>query len=279
LATAPVPTTIRAQRASGTRHILRILWVTATAEFKLKYQDSVLGYVWSLAKPLALFSMLYIVFGRFLAFNHDHFYALRLLLGIVIWFFFLDASVVGMASVTARGPLLRKLDFPRLTIPISITISSAMTLCVNMLAVAVFLAIRRITPHLDWLLVVPLLLELFVFVLGVALILGTVAVWFKDVSQVWELALQLVFYASPILYPPKFLPSWFRPITFLNPLVQVIEDLRRILVPPYPGWFSASTVYGGTAAGELVPIGIAVLTLAAGLALFQWRSPKIPERV
>jgi ABC-2 type transport system permease protein len=278
MATAEATISTRAQRAHGLRHILRILWVTATAEFKLKYQDSVLGYIWSLAKPLALFSMLYIVFGRFFGFNHDRFYALRLLIGIGIWFFFLDASVVGMASVTARGPLLRKLAFPRLTIPVSVTLSSAMTLCVNMVAIGVFLAVKQIVPKPDWLLVVLLLIELFVFVLGVALILGVVHVYFKDVTQVWDLALQIIFYASPILYPPRFLPEWFRPIAFLNPLVQIIQDLRRILVPPYPGWFSASHVYGGPA-GELVPIGIAFLTLAVGLILFRAKSAELPERV
>jgi ABC-2 type transport system permease protein len=278
MASAPAIPAPRAQRAHGFHHILRILWVTATAEFKLKYQDSVLGYVWSLAKPLALFSMLYIVFGRFLAFNHDPYYALRLLIGIVLWFFVLDASVVGMASVVARGPLLRKLAFPRLTIPISVTLSSAMTLCVNMLAIAIFLAWKRITPSVEWLLVLPLLIELFVFVLGVALILGTVHVFFKDVTQVWDLALQVIFYASPILYPPRFLPVWFRPITFLNPFVQIVEDMRRVLVPPYPGWFAASHVFGGPA-GELVPIGVAFLTLAIGLLLFRSQSAKLPERV
>ena len=263
---------------SRLRHLLRIVYVTAIAEFKLKYQDSALGYIWSLAKPLALFSMLYIVFGRFFGFNGDPYYGVRLLIGIVLWFFFLDATVVGMASISARGPLLRKLAFPRLTIPISVTVSSAMTLSVNALAVAVFLAWKRIVPSLDWLLVLPLLVELYVFVLGVALILGTIYVFFKDVSQVWDLVLQLLFYASPLLYPPRFLPSWFRPLTFLNPLVQVTEDLRHILVPPYPGWFTAGQVYGH-GAGELIPIAVAFATLGFGLLLFRRLSPRIPERV
>src|SRR5436305_14114348 len=99
---------------SSLKHWLRILHVIAGAEFKLKYADSALGYVWSIAKPMALFTVLYIVFGRFfkLGAGFEH-YPLYLLIGIVLWTFFLDATTLCVTSLVSRQALLRKLAFPR----------------------------------------------------------------------------------------------------------------------------------------------------------------------
>ena len=111
-----------------------------------------------------------------------------------------------MSSIVARETLLRKLSFPHLVIPISMTLAAAITFGVNLVVVGVFVAWNQIPPRLDWLLLVPLLLELYVFMLGVALVLATLFVRFRDVGQIWELAAQLLLYATPIIYPIGFLP-------------------------------------------------------------------------
>jgi ABC-2 type transport system permease protein len=259
------------------RHQARIVFVIASSEFKLKYADSALGYVWSLLKPLGLFAMLYVVFGRFLKLGVGipH-YPLYLLLGIVLWTFFSDATSLGMQSIVKRAPLLSKLAFPRVVIPLSVTASSAITFGVNLVAFAVLVAINRIVPGVEWLLIPLLLLELFVFVLGLTLFLSTVFVRLRDIGQVWELVLLLLFYASPIIYSASALPPWFQKITYLNPFVQVTEDVRSILLPS-SGTVTASTVYGSSL-GELLPIAVALLLFVTGYLFFRWEEPWLAER-
>ena len=209
----------------------------AGSEFRLKYAGSALGYVWSVVKPLALFTMLYVVFARLFKLGTlSQYYPVSLLMGIVLFNFFADATSLGMTSLVARESLLRKLVFPRMVIPTAATVTAALTFAVNSVVVAGFIAWNRITPQLDWLLVIPLLVELYVFILGIALLLSVLFVRFRDISQIWELALQLMFYASPIIYPIGFLPPELRKLAFINPFTQVLQDIRAlILYPDLPG--------------------------------------------
>src|SRR5438034_8727767 len=170
------------------RHEWNVLRVIAATEFKLKYTTSALGYVWSVAKPLSYFAVLWVVFGRFFKLGVVlKQYPLYLLIGIVLWTFFADATNLGMYSLVARASMLRKLAFPRLVIPISATLVAAITFMINLLVVGVFVAITREVPHFGWLLLPLLLLELYLFTIGVSLVLATSFVRFRDVGQVWEL--------------------------------------------------------------------------------------------
>ena len=267
---------LRGGRSPGLAYHLRVLRVIAGTDFKLKYTDSILGYVWSLAKPLALFSVLYVVFGRFfkLTAGFEH-YPLYLLVGIVLWTFFSDATTVGMPSVVSHGSLLRKLAFPRLLLPTSATLTAAMTFAVNTLALAAFVAWNRLTPDWDWLLLPLLFLELYVFALGVSLVLAALFVRFRDTGQVWELVAQLMFWASPIIYPVGFLPPWFKPIAFLNPFVQAMQDVRAVLLGP--SVVTADDILGD--AGRLLPLGIALAALAVGVAIFKHEEGWFAERL
>ncbi len=267
-------------RGERLRHRLRILVVIAGSEFKLKYAGSVFGYAWSVAKPLALFTVLYLVFARvFKLGTISDYYAVSLLIGIVLFGFFADATSLGMTSLVARESLLRKMTFPRLVIPTAATITAGLTFLVNTVVVAGFVAWKQVTPRLDWLLVLPLLVELYAFTLGVALILATLYVRFRDMGQVWELGTQLLFYASPIIYPIGFLPPFARNLVFLNPFTQVLQDIRAlVLYPDLPAnKITAADAFG--TGGRLIPIGIAVATLAVGLLLFRRDEPWFAERV
>jgi ABC-2 type transport system permease protein len=262
-------------------HQVRILRVTAVADYKLKYFGSVLGYVWSIAKPLALFSMLYVVFGHILHLGSvSNYYPVSLLIGIVLFTFFGDATTMGMTSLVARESLLRKLSFPRLIIPTSATLTAAITFLVNSIVVIVFIAWTGIEPRLTWVLIVPLLLELYIFILGVSLILSTLFVRLRDIGQVWELALQLMFYASPIMYPIGYLPPILRKLAFLNPFVQVLQDLRDVILYPdlAPNRITVADAFGFSAF-RLVPIAIAFAVFAFGLFMFKRQEPWFAERL
>src|SRR3954453_19121365 len=272
-------------RASGARgrllYHLRVLHVVASAEFKLKYAGSTLGYVWSLVKPLTLFTMLYLVFGRVFHLGAiSHYYPLSLLIGIVLFTFFQDATVLGMNSLVVRESLLRKLSFPRIVIPTSATLTAAITFGVNLFAVLGFIAWNRLAPTWSWLLIPLLLIELYVFTLSIALILATLFVRLRDIGQVWELLLQVFFYASPIVYPIGYLPEWARKIVFLNPFTQVLQDIRSIVLYPDlpPNRITAADAFGFPGA-QVIPITIVVILAFVALRMFRRDEPYFAERV
>jgi ABC-2 type transport system permease protein len=266
---------------AAARARLRILHVIASAEFKLKYSGSALGYAWSLIKPFTLFTMLYLVFGRVFKLGAiSHYYALSLLLGIVLVTFFNDATLLGMYSLVARESLLRKLAFPRLIIPASATLTAAITFGVNLIAISVFVAWKHLVPQWNWLLLVPLMFELYIFILSIALILSALFVRFRDIGQIWELLLQALFYAAPIIYPIGYLPTWARKVCFFYPFTQVLQDVRSIVLYPdlKPNRLTVADAFG-TGAARLIPLSIVLILFLAALAVFRREEPDFAERV
>lgn len=263
----------------GLAHQLRILRVIAAIEFKTKYTDSIMGYLWSFAKPFAYFGVLWLIFDKFLKITGSipHF-EIYLIVGVVLFTFFLDAVGAALTSIVTRGSILRRIAFSPLVLPLSVTVTACITFAVNLLAVAVFVAASKIAPQLDWLLIVPLLAEFYVFLLGVGLIMATLYVRFRDVAQIWELVAQLFIFATPIMYPVSALPVWAARIAYLNPFVQVMQDIRALMVgignEPRA---TVAAVYGST--GRLLPIGVALATFALGLLLFRRDAPRFAERV
>jgi ABC-2 type transport system permease protein len=268
-------------RTARLAHVLRVLRVIAGAEFKLKYAGSALGYVWSVIKPLALFAMLYAVFGHIFKLGEvSNYYPVSLLIGIVLFTFFSDATSMGMWSLVARESLLRKLSFPRLVIPTAATLTAALTFGVNSVVVLVFIAWNGIVPRPSWLLIVPLLLELYMFILGIALILSTLFVRLRDIGQVWELLLQLMFYASPIIYPIGYLPPELRKLAFINPFTQVLQDIRAVvLYPDLDKNKITVAVSFGSSWARLIPIAIAFAAFGIGIWFFRRNEHAFAEQV
>jgi ABC-2 type transport system permease protein len=271
----------RAARPSPIRHNLRILHVLAAMDFKLKYSGSALGYVWSVIKPLSLFTVLYVVFAKIFRLGEiSQYYPLALLIGIVLYTFFVDATNLAMTSIVSRETLIRKLSFPKLVIPTSMTLAAAITFGVNLAVVGLFIAWNQIPPRLSWFLLVPLLLELYIFVLGVSLVLATLFVRFRDIGQIWELAATLILYATPIIYPIGFLPDWARTLAFLSPLTQILQDFRAIVLYPdvAPNLITANDAFNSSA-GRLIPIAIAFAVFGLGVWMFRRQEPWFAERV
>ena len=213
------------------RILLRELVVT---DFKLRYQGSALGYAWSVLKPLFLFAILYIVFEKFLSLGKgiEHF-PVYLLLGIVLWTFFAEATNLGLQSIVGRGDLIRKINFPKYIIVISGTISSLINLAINLAVVGVFIVFNGV--ELSWmaLLVIPLILQLYIFALAIAFFLAALNVKLRDVGYLWEVFMQAAFYATPVIYPLQMVfekSEIAARILMLSPVAQVIQDIRYVLV-------------------------------------------------
>jgi ABC-2 type transport system permease protein len=247
-------------------------------DFKLRYQGSVLGYAWSLLRPLFLFLILYIVFVEFLKFGGDipH-YPIYLLLGIVIWTFFTDMTTQSLGSVVGRGDLIRKIKIPRWTIVFSTSIAAIINLCLNLLIVFLFLVINGVDIT-AYILYLPLiLLQVYIFALGVSLFLATAFVKYRDINYIWEVILQAAFYATPILYPlSKITNETAQKLIMLNPMAQAIQDARYAVVTQ-----QADTVWkvfdGGWYA--LIPLAITVAAFIIGVVYFRKESKYFAENI
>jgi ABC-2 type transport system permease protein len=272
---------LRPTRAtSGVPYYARVLRVVGVIEFKAKYTGAALGYVWSLVKPLAYFGVLWLVFAHLLRTeNQTQDFALYLLIGILLFTFFTDMASVMLTSIVGGGSILRRLAFPPILIPLSASVGICISFLVNIAAIVVFIAIQRVAPRAEWLLVIPLLAELYAFCLGVGLFLAALYVRFRDIGQIWELMAQLLFFASAIFYPVGILPNWAQKVAFLNPFVQIMQDVRHVILGPGgPNDLSAATVFAG-AGGRAIPIAMALLIFVASLAFFRREGRHFAERV
>lgn len=202
-------------------------------DFKLRYQGSVIGYLWSILKPLLLFLVMYLVFVRFLKFGGaiPHF-AIALLLGITIWNFFGEATGMGMLSMVNRGDLLRKVNFSKQVIVFSVISNALINLLLSLVVVLIFAFINGV--QMSWTVIFApfLLVELVLFTAGISFILSTLFVYFRDLGPIWEVVMQAGFYGTPIIYPITQIATAHAGIAkllMLNPMAQIIQDMRYIL--------------------------------------------------
>lgn len=207
-------------------------------DFQLRYQGSFLGMVWSVLKPLMLFAVMYVVFVKFLKFSDGTpTFPISLLCGTCLWSFFSESTSMGMRAIVDRGDLLRKIHFPNYIIVASTTMGSMISLGINLVVVILFGFFAH--AHYTWrILLVPLsIIQLYCLGLGVALLLGSLYVYFRDVAHIWEVVPQAMFSATPIIYPISMVAqnkefSWAADILMLNPTTQTIMDIRHNLLSP-----------------------------------------------
>lgn len=202
-----------------------------SADFKVRYQSSVLGYLWSVLRPLFLFAILYVVFTYIFKVGKGvpH-YPVYLLLGIVMWNFFTESTIIGMGSVVGKGDLIRKISIPRYLTVFSSSVSALINLSINLLVVVVFALFNGVDPTWRWLFLPLILLELFAFSTALAFFLSALYVKFRDITYIWEVGLQAAFYATPVLYPLTIIPVQYREYFFINPMAQILQDARYVFV-------------------------------------------------
>lgn len=261
------------------RRFLHLAWTLAVTDFKLRFFGSVLGYLWQLLRPLMLFGVLLLVFTEFLPLSRDvYHYSAVLLEGIVIFTFFADATIGSVSSLVDRENLVRKIHFPRMVVPVAVVLTAYFNFFLNLLVVLVFAVASGVTPHLSWLELPLLLAMLGVFALGVAMLLSSLYVRFRDVRPIWEVVAQALFYASPVIYVIERVkeshPSWV-PFLMCNPLATILVQTRRAVIGHAP---SAAAEIGGTAR-LAIPIGIVVATFAVGFWFFNREAPRIAEQL
>lgn len=260
------------------RYSIILLKQLVKTDFKLRYHDSTLGYVWSLLRPLFLFLILYLVFAKFLKVGQDiPNYPVYLLLGIVLWNYFAEVTTGSVGAIVGRGDLLRKINFPKYVIILAGSFSAFINLILNFVVIAVFMILGHVDLSWRALLIIPLIAELFIFSIAVAFFLSALFVKFRDISYIWEVIMQAAFYATPILYPLSRIPHEYARFLILNPMAQIIQDARYALITP-----QAETIYqvfGGDKWIWAIPLGVSLATVLLATTYFRKRSKYFAEEV
>ena len=249
--------------------------------FKLRYQGSYLGVLWSVLQPLMLFAVMYVVFVKFLKFTDGTpTFPISLLCGTCLWQFFTESTSMGMRSIVDRGDLLRKIHFPNYIIVAATTMGSMISLAINLGVVILFGFFAH--AHYTWrvITVIPSILQLYAISLGVALLLGSLYVYFRDIGHIWDVILQALFYATPIIYPlsmvqknPEF--SWAADFMMLMPTTQTIMDIRHNLLSPE--YVPTIWTVMDNKILCLIPYVLSVLVLWLGVHVFRKYSAKFAE--
>ena len=265
-----------AMGGSGTQRFLDIARTLARAEFKLRYFDSVVGYVWALMQPLLLFLVLYFVWvelfdpGR----GVDN-YEYALLLGVALFTFFTEATGHALTSLVGKGAMLRKIPFSPLALPISSVLTSFYVYGLTLLIAIGFILVGGIEPRLAWLEMVPLLGLLLVYTVGVSLCLSLLYVFIRDVQPIWTVFQRLLFFLTPVFYPIELAPDSLEKFLMLNPLSVLTVQARHVLVDPSAP--SALDVAGPAVLAA--SLGVVAAVLAGGLLLYRSQASRVAERI
>lgn len=249
----------------------------AATDFKLRFFGSVLGYVWTLMRPLLLFGVIYVVFTQIVRFGEGvENYPVYLLASIVLFTFFSETTTRGVTALVERENLLRKMRFPRLVIPLAVALAALFNLAANLVAVMVFVLASGIEPRLDWIQLPLLIAVLVVLGTGVTMLISALYVRYRDMEPIWEVTLQLLFYGSPVLYVATAIPENVREFAAMNPIATVLTQMRHALIDPDAP--TAVDVLGGWPR-LAIPLAIVAIVFALGLWVFAREAPRIAENL
>ena len=259
------------------RRFWALTWTLAATEFKLRFYGSVLGYVWTLARPFMFFAVIYFVFTEIVGLDKNvPNYGVYILLALVLFQFFIEATTGCVPSLVVRENLLRKMRFPRLVIPLSVVLTSLFNLAMTLTAAFVFVLASGITPRWSWLELIAIVAILAFFATGVGLLLSALFVRYRDVQPIWDVTSQMLFYASPVLYVSSMVPESYQQPYHANPIAALLTEMRHAVVDPGArhAWEAI-----GAAPRLLIPAGIVLGSFALGMWVFRREAPRIAENL
>jgi ABC-2 type transport system permease protein len=254
-----------------------LTWTLATTDFKLRFYGSVLGYFWTLARPFAFFGVIYVVFTEIANLGEGvRHYGAYILLSMVLFQFFGEATSNCVQSLVQRENLLRKMRFPRVVIPLSVVLTALFNLAMTLVAVLIFALLNGVRPVWTWLELPLLIVILGVFAIGTGMLLSALYVRYRDIQPIWDVTTQMLFYASPVLYVATMVPEGYQHAYLGNPLASVLTEARHAVIDP-----SARPVWEAIGGAErlLVPAAIVLAVFALGWWVFRREAPRIAEHL
>jgi ABC-2 type transport system permease protein len=266
------------------RRFAELTLTLARTEFKLRYFGSVLGYAWSLMRPLLFFTVLYVFFTAIIGLGKGvpH-YGVYLLTGIVFWTYFAEATAGCVPCLLAREAMLRKVRFPRMVIPLAVSVTSLFNLGMNFIAVIVFALADGVPPSVRWLELLPIALGFVVLATGIGMLLSALYVRYRDVQPIWEVVSQAWFYCSPVMYTAtaygaKF-GAGFAHVALINPVAMLLTQMGHAFIDPS----SKQLPPAASIAGGLAPVVLALALIPAIFALGWWvftrEAPRVAENL
>ena len=261
----------------GWRRALDLLYLISITEFKRTYFGTVLGYLWSLARPLMLFGVLLAVFTQvFRVGSQVPHYPVLLLFNVVLFGFFQEATATAVTSIVNQEAVVRKTQFPRLVIPLAVVLTSLFNLGLNLVVVFVFILAFGVGPMWTWLLFPVLLALLITITVAVSMIVASLYPRFRDMAIIWTVLSTVLFYGTPVLYPITVVPETLRHIIALNPLAPLFELARKWVIDPNaPGPAAAA----GGAVWLIFPALIFVAVCVLAVWVFTREAPRIAEEL
>jgi ABC-2 type transport system permease protein len=261
----------------GWRRALELLYLIAVTDFKRTYFGTVLGYLWSLARPLMLFGVLLAVFTQvFRVGSQVPHYPVLLLLNVVLFGLFSEATTTAVASIVNQEAVVRKTQFPRLVIPLAVVLTSLFNLALNLIVVFVFVLAFGVDPQWTWLLFPVVLALLLALTVAVSMLVASLYPRFRDIAIIWTVMSTVLFYGTPVLYPIDVVPDTLRHVIMLNPLAPVFAAARKwIIDPAAPGPVEAA----GGVGWLLAPIGLFVAICVLAVWVFNREAPRIAEEL
>ena len=266
----------------GSRRFLDLVWLTAATEFRLGYHGTVLGFLWSLIRPLLLFSVLLVVFTQIFRFGDqiEH-YPAMLLFNVMLFTFFADATQDAVTSVVRNESVVRKMQFPRLVIPLAVVLTHVLQLSLNLVVVFPIIVATGVEPVWTWIMLPVLLGAMLVLTTAVSMLLSALYVRIRDVAIIWAVLSTVLFYATPVLYPIEpaldLPPEAFRDVIMLNPLAPIFEQAREWIIDPTAS--GAVEAANGDPLPLLVPPLLFVVICGLGLWVFNREAPRIAEEL
>jgi ABC-2 type transport system permease protein len=261
----------------GWKRFLELLYLIAIVQFRRTYFGTVLGYVWTLMRPLLLYGVLLAVFTQvFRLGSQVPHYPVLLLFNIVLFGFFQEATFTAVQSIVSQEGVVRKTQFPRLVIPLSVVLTSLFNLGLNLVIVFVFIFAFGIAPTWTWLLFPLVLVALSILTTAVSMIVSALYPRFRDTSIIWTVLVTALFYATPVLYPLSVVHGTLLKLMLVNPLASLLELGRMFVIDPNAP--SPASAAGGTAF-LLIPLAISVATCVLAVWLFNREAPRVAEEL
>ena len=267
----------------STRRFVELTLTLARTEFKLRYFGSVLGYFWSLIRPLLFFGVIYVFFTQIIHVGKGiPNYGLYLLTGIVFWTYFTETTGNSVSCLVAREPLLRKVRFPRMAVPLSVSLTATFNLAVNFIPVFVFALASGVEPTLSWLELIPIALGFIILATGIGMLLSALYVRYRDVQPIWEVLSQILFYCSPIMYTAASYQS-LEHVAMLNPIAVLLTQMGHAFVhpPPVDGMQKMPSALhtSGSVLHLAVALAIIPIMFVLGWWFFTREAPRMAENL
>ncbi len=245
-----------------------LIWILIKKDFKVRYRNSALGFLWSLLNPLAMMSILTLVFSTLLKAGIENF-PLFLLPVLLSWRFFSISTSMSLWSVVGNAPLVTQVYFPRWLLVLSSNLANLIGSFLEFAALLPLMIVLGMkVTSLAFLLPVLLVVEL-VLISGISLPLAALNVYYRDINQIWDIVLQAGFFVCPIFYSMSLIPRRYTLVYSLNPLTRVIESMRKI--------FYENTL--PTLDDLIIPLLSGLLLLLVGYLIFRNLEPRFAEEV